>query len=177
MMGGWGPAGPPSPGAARVHLQGPPAGHTGGYGEPTCRQCHTEFELNLPGGRLELEGLPETWEPGRTYVVVVSLHSGEMAVAGFQLSSRFADGTPAGRLAPVDRRVAVVDSMGVPYAQHAAVGAVPETPDLARWTVEWLAPAAGDEVRFHAAANSGNGDNSPFGDLIYAVERRVAAGR
>lgn len=172
-LGGRGPVTPPSPAGAPFHLDGPPAGHTGGFGEPTCVQCHTEYEPNLPGGRLELEGLPARWEPGRAYAVVVSLYSEEMGAAGFQLSTRFLDGRPAGLLAPVDARIAVVDSGGVSYAQHVADGSRPESPELARWTVEWMAPATGGEVRFHAAANSANGDNSPLGDLIYTVERQV----
>lgn len=171
MVGSWGRAAPPAP--AAVHASGPPAGHTGGFGEPTCQQCHTEFDLNALGGRLELEGLPEAYEPGRSYAVLLTLHSDQMQSAGFQLSARFDDGAPAGKLAPVDARVAVVDSTGVPYAQHTAGGTVPETPELARWTLEWVAPSGG-RVVFHAAANSANGDSSPFGDLIYTTERRVA---
>jgi hypothetical protein len=54
---------------------------------------------------------------------------------------------------------------------------VPESAEVARWTVEWVAPVDGGPVHFHAAANSGNGDNSPYGDLVYAVEKVVPAGR
>lgn len=175
-LGGWGSGAPPSP--SRVHLAGPPAGHTGGFGEPTCQACHAEYALNEPGGSLAVEGLPGAWEPGRSYALTVVLHSTEMAAAGFQMAVRFEDGTPAGRLVPIGPRTAVVDSTGVPYAQHAPFGTVPDTPETARWTVEWIAPGRGGPVRVHAAANSANGDNSPFGDLIYAVERgvRVRAG-
>lgn len=174
-VGGRGPSAPPP--APAAYIYGPPPGHTGGFGEPTCRLCHAEFELNFPGGQVELEGLPVAWIPGHAYPVVVSLQSQEMVVVGFQLSARFADGKPAGTLRPIGDRVVVVDSTGVPYAQQAPGGAAPETPETARWTLEWVAPASGGEVLFHAAANSANGDNSPLGDLIYATERRVPAGR
>lgn len=176
VLGGWGapPAAPPTV----PFIYQPPLAHTGGFGEPTCQLCHNEFGLNFPGGRLELSGLPAAYEPGRTYRVVVALHSEDMVVAGFQLAARFADGRPAGILASADARSSVTDSTGVPYARQAQGGAVPESPRLARWTLEWTAPTAGGEVRVHAAANSGNGDNSPFGDLIYATERVLApAGR
>lgn len=181
-LGGGGSEAPPSPslfdlmGPARVHLGGPPSGHTGGFGEPTCQACHTEYALNEPGGSLGVEGLPDAWEAGRSYALVVVLHSEEMAAAGFQMAVRFEDGRPAGKLAPIGPRTAVVDSTGVPYAQHAPGGTAPDTPETARWTVEWVAPERGGAVRVHAAANSANGDNSPFGDLIYAVERVVAPG-
>lgn len=174
-VGGWGAATPPTD--ASVFIYKPPLAHTGGFGEPTCHLCHSEFEVNFPGGRLELAGLPESYEPGQTYQVVADLHSEGMVVAGFQLAARFADGKPAGTLDAVDGRVEVTDSTGVPYAHQSQRGAGPESPERARWTVAWTAPPAGGAVHFHAAANSGNGDNSPFGDLIYAVERVVAPGR
>jgi len=163
------PAPPPA-----AHVFGPPAAHTGGFGEPTCHECHAEFDVNALGGRVELEGLPAAYEPGRSYAVVVSLHSSEMAAAGFQMSARFDDGRPAGTLVAAESRVTVVDSAGVPYAQHAPQGTRPGTPEVARWAVEWVAPATGGRVRFHVAANSANGDNSPFGDLVYTAEKAVA---
>lgn len=163
--------------AAASHAAGPPAAHTGGFGEPTCLQCHSEYDLNALGGRVDLEGLPAAYEPGRSYAVVVALHSSEMAAAGFQMAARFEDGSPAGTLAAGEPRVAVVDSTGVPYAQHAPGGTKPESAELARWTVRWVAPAAGGRVLFHVAANSANGDDSPFGDLIYTAAREVAAAK
>jgi hypothetical protein len=137
--------------------------------------CHTEYGLNEPGGTLTLEGLPASWAPGKRYAVAVVLRSEEMSVAGFQLSARFADGRSAGTLSPLGPRVAVVDSTGVPYAQHATEGTGVESPDIARWRVSWQAPPGAGAVTFNAAANSANGDNSPFGDLIYSVEVAVPA--
>lgn len=174
-LAGWALAAPPPSGggAPPVFAYGPPAGHTGGFGEPSCQACHLEFELNAMGGSLTLEGLPERWEPGRSYPVVVVLASSDMTMAGFQLSARFSDGAPAGVLSAVGDRVVVVDSTGVPYAQHTPAGTDVESADLARWIVEWAAPATGGAVTFNVAANSANGDNSPFGDLIYTHQRVV----
>src|SRR5690606_8758969 len=42
----------------------PPPAHTGGFGEPTCQQCHFDAPLNDPGGALYVEGLPERYTPG-----------------------------------------------------------------------------------------------------------------
>ncbi len=179
-FGGWERAAPPPTvhHAFTTHAYGPPAAHTGGFGEPTCRECHSEFDLNAPGGRVELEGLPPSYEPARSYPIVVSLHSSGMAAAGFQLSARFEDGRPAGALIAVGPRVEIVDSAGVLYAQHSPDGTRSDTPEVARWTVEWVAPSAERRVLFHVAANSANGDNSPLGDLIYtnghAVDRAVS---
>lgn len=161
--------------ASPAFAYGPPAGHTGGFGQPSCHTCHLEFELNAMGGSVTVEGLPERWEPGRTYPVVVLLNSSDMTMAGFQMSARFPDGAPAGALGALDPRVVVVDSTGIPYAQHTPAGTDVETPEVGRWMVEWVAPAGGGPVIFNVAANSANGDNSPFGDLIYTHERVVAA--
>lgn len=174
-LAGWALAAPPSSDGvgASVFAYGPPVGHTGGFGEPSCQVCHMEFELNVMGGSLTLEGLPEQWEPGRSYPVVVLLNSSDMTMAGFQLSARFPDGAPAGMLAGIGHRVVVVDSTGVPYAQHTPAGTDVESGEVARWIVEWSAPEAGGPVTFSVAANSANGDNSPFGDLIYTHQHTV----
>lgn len=176
MGGSRGRVAPPaSPPARSVHVAGPPAAHTGGFGEPTCLQCHNEYELNLPGGSLAVEGLPARWASGERYELVVTLRSSEMARAGFQLSARFEDGTAAGALAAVGPGVAVMDSTGVPYAQHAPDGTVPVSAELALWRLAWTAPRSGGRVLFHAAANSANGDSSPLGDLIYTFSGSAEA--
>lgn len=170
-------AGPPAPARGPVpHLTGPPTGHTGGFGEPTCHECHSEFDLDL-GGELVLEGLPDTYEPGATYTVSLILRSSEMAAAGFQAAFRFASGDargrPAGEVHAMDGRVTVQpDSLtGDPYVQHTVPGGVPASPDETLWTFQWTAPAdaSAGAVALHAAANSANGDNSPLGDLIYVA--------
>lgn len=165
-----------APAVAAWHVEGPPAGHTGGFGEPTCQACHTEYELNLAGGRLSLEGWPGTYLPGETYTLSVVLDAPDMTLAGFQLSVRDESGAQAGELRPVDTRVAVADSQGVSYAQHAAAGTDVTDGRTAVWTLSWVAPAHGNPVRAHVAANSANGDNSPFGDLIYVASWAATAG-
>jgi hypothetical protein len=163
---------------------GPPPGHTGGFGEPTCRICHEGDDLNAFGGRVRLVGLPDAWVPGETYALTVILEMEETTVAGFQLAARFADGDraggPAGTLSAVSPRVAVTtaDTEQV-YAHHTEAGTVPPDDAGSSWLVEWTAPGStgtgpggepGAAVVFHVAANSGNGDNSPLLDLIYTAE-------
>lgn len=153
---------------AAWHAEGPPAGHTGGFGEPTCQACHAEYALNPAGATLALEGWPERYEAGRDYVLTVALHSRDMERAGFQLAIRDEEGRQAGRLAGVDARVAVTDSAGIAYAQHTAAGSSVEGGQTQYWTLSWTAPLHGRPLMAHVAANSANGDDSPFGDLIYA---------
>lgn len=148
---------------------------TGGFGEPTCGFCHIGSDLNAYGGRVSVEGLPSSYEAGREYVLTVDLRADETAVAGFQFAVRYhegqARGRPAGSLEPVDARTAVTDSLGVGYIHQTEGGSVTSDPSGARWSFSWRAPQAGGPVVFHVAANSGNGDNSPLGDLVYTAER------
>ena len=161
------------------YREGPPPAHTGGFGEPTCAECHFGSPLNDDAGTLTLGG-PARFEPGRSYRLEVSLGRTEMAAAGFQLAVRFAEGTaagkPAGTLAGLDGRVAItVDTAsGVPYAHQTAPGSELAEPGVARWTLEWTAPDTAAEVTVHVTGNAANDDASEFGDFIYATQRAIA---
>jgi hypothetical protein len=166
-------------GSARVHGRafpfGAPPGTTGGFGEPTCVQCHFGNELNDPAGSLTIEGLPERYTPGQAYRLIVRLRRPQMASAGFQLSARTPAGAQAGTLAPADgaERVQVQTADGIRYAGHTEPGSRLSTPGAAEWPIVWTAPAAGP-VTFSAAANAADDDRSPLGDYVYALERRAA---
>ncbi len=164
----------PTPKAA--YLDGPPAAHTGGFGGDTCHACHFENDLDDPGGSLELDGLPETFDPAATYRITVSLERSGMGRAGFQLAARVSEGNnagePAGTLQGLagDGRVQVVSGPnGVTYAQHTEPGTALTGPGATSWTIEWRPPAATTSVTFHAAANAANDDASEFGDFIYTA--------
>ena len=179
------PAPPPSVDSVggRPHAEGPPNGHTGGFGEPTCQACHSEAELNPPGGIVGIEGIPARYEPGQRYPITVVLVSEGMGKAGFQAAFRFAGGDlagrQAGRIAPVDDRSAVrIDpNTGIEYVQHSRLGSEIADETVVSWQFVWTAPTVGGRrgVIIHVAANSGNGDNSPFGDFIYTTEAATEA--
>lgn len=168
-----GPAGPATAGSR--YPANPPPAHTGGFGEPTCRECHFDSPLNDPGGRLTLEGVPVTYRPGRTYAISVALVRPGMERGGFQLSVRFGPGgragDQAGSLAAVDQAVGVVDAgePAVQYAQHTEAGTFGSNPGDMSWTMMWTAPGhdEGENVVFHVSANAANDDASEFGDFIY----------
>lgn len=155
------------------HVEHPPLARTGGFGEPTCHECHFGGELNGGDGTLSVEGLPSSAQPGRSYRVFVRL-SAEMERAGFMLAVRGTDGKQAGSLVSVDTvRTAVhtVDSTGVQYAHHTRRGTNLTTRRRAEWRVRWTAPSTvGDSVVVHVAANAANDDASEFGDDIYATQ-------
>ena len=107
-------------------VEGPPLGFTGGFGEPTCVECHIGNEPNAFGGRVAVEGLPEAFEAGTEYVLTVVLEAEETEVAGFELSARYAGGrlwgVSAGELRAADLRVTVRDSSNISYAHHSREG-------------------------------------------------------
>lgn len=164
-----------------VHDVGPPPGVTGGFGEPTCLNCHTGEPLNAYGGSVKVEGLPDRFEPGRAYPLTVVLSAEGTVLAGFQLTARYADGRragdAAGELSPLDDGVTVTTGeTGQPYLHQTQAGSIPESDAGTSWTVEWRAPGDGGAVVFNVAANSANGDQSPLLDLVYAEEVRVEGG-
>jgi len=160
------------------HADGPPAGYTGGFGEPTCHECHSEFAVDEPTGFLGVEGLPSLYQPGGTYRVSVVLRGDDMERAGFQGAFRFSSGPQggrqAGRVAPGDTSVMIRSHDGIDYVQHTRGGSVVNPGNMTVWQVRWTAPAASDPVVFHVAANNANGDDSPLGDFIYTAEASTA---
>ncbi|HVS02627.1 MAG TPA: amidohydrolase [Thermoanaerobaculia bacterium] len=170
-----------APSRGTAHLDQPPAGHTGGFGEPTCASCHRGAPLDAAGGSLSLDA-PATFAAGEEYRIAVRLERAGMRRAGFQLSARFAEGEGAGRqageLTAVSAGAQLVAAHDVTYAAQTADGARVGEGE-ARWTVGWRAPAAADApVLFHLAANAANDDDSELGDHVYlasAVSRPAAA--
>lgn len=165
---------------AAAYPEGAPPGHTGGFGEPTCQQCHADGPLNAPEGTLELEGVPREYAPERSYPLTIRLAHPELGRAGFQLSARFrkdaVGGSQAGELAGSGPRVDVIRGPGgkVHYAHQTREGSV-VTGTETEWRVVWTAPArASASVAFHLAANAGNDDASEFGDFVYVLERTSA---
>ena len=170
----------PAPASLAPHAASPPLSRTGGFGEPTCAECHLDLELNAPGGALLIEGVPDSFTPGEAYVITVVVEGEGMGRAGFQAAARFQDGeragTPAGQLTPLDGRTIVRAEAGVDYVHHTAEGSELGPGDMASWSFEWVAPPDPAPVVFHVTGNSANGDNSPLGDLIYTAEVVVPKG-
>lgn len=166
--------------AGPVYRESPPPGHTGGFGEPLCNECHFGAPLNAGGGMLKVDA-PAVVDGDASYEIHVALTHPDLAAAGFQLTVRFAHGDGAGRqagtLEALDPRTAVtVDTAtGVQYAHQTAVGSSLTGDREAHWTVRWTTPRRPADVMVHVAANAANDDASEFGDFIYADSTRIPA--
>ena len=153
----------------------PELGVTGGFGQQTCNQqlCHSGNALNAPGGSLTINGVPAEYQPGQTYPITVTLARSGQSRWGFELAVRaVSDGQQAGNITVTDslqteRRA----QFGIQYIHHTLSGTSPNTPGPKSWTFNWTAPAtAVGVIRFNAAGNAANNNNTNLGDFIYTAQ-------
>lgn len=153
-----------------------PGAYTGGFGEETCHSCHFDYDINEERGHLTVEGIEETYSPGETYELVVSVESEHLEIGGFQMTARFEDGSQAGQFKWTGDRLILTPGLSddIQYLQHSGSGTEPTSERKVSWTFEWVAPdQGGAPVIFNITANAGNDDFSPFGDWIYVQEITV----
>jgi hypothetical protein len=154
------------------HLDG---AYTGGFGEETCRSCHFDYDLNMDGGSLTVDGLDEIYNPGQVVPITVTVQSEQLEIGGFQMSARFEDGSQAGSFKYTGDELIFTPGIEGPiqYIQHSNEGTVPENGRSKSWSFNWVAPENGATVLFNVSANAGNYDDSSFGDWIYSKEITV----
>lgn len=160
---------------------GPDPARTGAPGELTCAtgECHgTARSVDLQRFRIEA---PATYEPGRTYKIIVRHVSADPARRrwGFQLTA-LASGGRAGTWQSLgeDTQIAEDDFLRRQYAQHTFVGSFGGQTGGASWAVNWTAPAADiGRVTFYAAGNQADDSRSSFGDLIFTAQAASEPGQ
>jgi hypothetical protein len=156
------PAASAHPGAAPWEADGRP-------GRDSCATCHFESEPALNSGKLQLLGLPQKVEAGRTYELTVALKHAGMKVAGFLLGL-----DPAGAgAAPFKATSSAIESKDA--AIRSTLARAKQTEE-ARWSFAWRAPdKLPAEIVFYLSANAGNDDQSPLGDRIYLETVKLKA--
>lgn len=157
--------------ASLPNSHGPLPGHTGGFGEPTCLRCHSDYSLNEPGATIELDSLPAFYEPERRYPLQLRLGHPELKRGGFQLTARFENGSPAGHFEIADTtllRIQRGDS--IEYLSHNLRGTAASGGGSVAWKFIWVAPRSDRKVLFHTALNAANDDASEFGDRIFTAQ-------
>lgn len=79
----------------------PPPAHTGGFGEPTCGDCHDDNPVNADGGALRLEGVPQSYIPDGSYTIRILLRRAGCSGPGSSSPADSPQGRrPAGKPAP-----------------------------------------------------------------------------
>lgn len=154
-----------------------PGAYTGGFGEETCHSCHFDYPLNPQEGTLQITGFPENYLPEKTYTFSITLSREDLGRAGFQISSRFQDGSQAGAFDTGSDTVSRTEIEGdIQYVQHNTASSAFEDGSSRSWKITWTAPDSGSEmILFHLATNAANGDASAFGDFIFVKELELKA--
>ena len=151
----------------------PPDEKTGAPNEGTCADvgCHAANPLNTSGGSLMLT-IPETYEPGEVYKIVVDLSRTGQNKWGFEMTALDADGARAGSFTVDDAaNTQLTETNGKEYIQHTTAGTAAGTNDAHSWEFEWTAPDTDiGPITFYAAGNAANNDSTPAGDYIYTTQ-------
>lgn len=154
----------------RAHPEGAPWDNAGGYGREDCTSCYFDGAAVSPSTDLRLEGVGGSVRPGASYDLTVILTRLQSPSVGFLLRADVtgADGRPlpVGRFEAVDRDV---ETQGA-AARSTKAGSRADGTAEQRWRVVWQAPETfppGEEIAFSLAANAGNDDQSPFGDVVH----------
>lgn len=151
-------------------------GFSGAPGEETCRHCHDTFPLNLPLGSLTVEGFPETYVPGETYRVRVTLSSDSGLRWGFQGTVLNTKHRPAGKLIAFDREhtkvVPGIFFTNRRYVEQKRAGSYEEQRGGATWEFDWRAPKRNKgPLTLYVAGNVANDNDAKTGDFIFATQK------
>ncbi|MYF57376.1 hypothetical protein F4225_16880, partial [Candidatus Poribacteria bacterium] len=146
---------------------GPPAERTGAPNEMTCAMagCHTGNSLNAAGGSLVLT-VPQTYEPGEVYDIVVKLSRNGQRRWGFQMTALNGNNVSAGSFSTIDVNTKL--NANNKYIQHTSTGTAQGTPNMHSWMFKWTAPTTDvGPITFYAAGNAANSAEGARGDYIY----------
>jgi hypothetical protein len=156
--------------------EGPDRGYTGAPGDlGDCTACHDTFVVaNVGAGRVTIGSNPAVYQPGQAYTLTVTVQDPKAHRWGFQMTAIDDSGNSAGIFAPLgsDTQIALngFDPMGRQYIEHTQLGTFPGTSGGHTWQVGWTAPSSDiGTVRFYAAGNAANDDNTNQGDYIYTT--------
>ncbi len=170
--------------AASARSGSAPARTSGGSfpGERSCTQCH-QGEANSGAGMLELligqaPASGQTYTPGETLVLTVSLSDPAAVRIGFQLTARSGDGCgqPGELAAGASQAGELVTIGGGPCGSTGsrvqwATQRRPVNGAQAQFEVAWTAPVETvGPVTIAVAANAANGDLGTQGDQVYTQQ-------
>ena len=166
---------------------GPPSEHTGGFGEPTCTECHIGTALNGGPGSVTITirdsggvNIISSYASGQSYQITVRVADPQRTSAsqsrwGFQLSARTQNSQQAGTLTPSNNQTQLAPTFnGIEYIEHTTTGTRAGTTLGVNFTFNWTAPdISAGPVIFHAAGNAANNSQTELGDRIYSTSLTI----
>src|SRR5262249_45940956 len=146
-----------------------------GFSGVYCTQCHATNALNSGPGSVRVLGLPSGWLPGETYTLQVIVSDPIAIRFGFQLSATGANRDQAGDLIPAsDGRTQIttttVDGKVIQFIEHTSLGSTIGSSNVFQFTYRTPADPNFGSIRINLAGNAANGNGTPSGDFIYAIE-------
>lgn len=134
-----------------------------------CVQCHVGADKNP--AEMVVEGLPEKYEPGKTYKITVKITKGPDCSGGVACGG-FAVQVSAGELIVVDKKNTFISTTptGEKLLTHTKDGSLQR-----EWTFEWKAPDKPEPVTFKISVIAANGDGSFNGDAYAYKEITIEA--
>jgi uncharacterized protein (TIGR03437 family) len=164
-----------------AHSQGADPGFSGAPGDDTCTACHGG-RPNTGSGRVTLTfANGNTYTPGQTQRVTVSISDPAARRWGFEVSPRLASDASnksTGKLVSVDGNTQVLPPGGaLQWITHTGSGTRLGTTGSITFQFDWTAPDSDvGSVDFYAAANAANGNGrNDTGDLIYTTKATLTA--
>ncbi len=161
---------------------GPPLGFTGAPGEGNCTGCHYTYPVNSGAGKVEITGLPASYNPGQSYQVTVTVSHPTARAWGFELTALDPNGTSStvGALTPSSatttlKRDSNASGQQRTYLSHNGEAGIAAGKTVSNsWSFTWTAPAMNvGDVTFYAVGNAANNQVTPEDDYIYTTSVKV----
>lgn len=150
-------------------LPNAPAGYSGApIQNRTCRNCHSDFALNTPGGNVIATGLPVgSYIAGKTYDFSITItNAAPAAIWSFALKAVLSgtSGTALGTFSTTNPNVHIASS------EIKTSNAVVSSGSSYTYTgLKWIAPGTGaSAVSFYMTGIAGNDDGAESGDYVYS---------
>jgi len=143
-----------------------------------CTGCHNSFQLNSGQGSLQLQNLPESYQPGETYRLTLALADPNARRWGFELTSLDNRNNRAGNIAVVNQQNTQVSGANnrPQFFKHTSRGTAAGQANGASWEFDWTAPAQDiGTVSFYFTGNAANNTGGTDGDRIYAASANLEA--
>lgn len=145
---------------------------TGAPGEGTCADCHKSYALNTGDGYVMVAGLPEQYEPGKSYTLTVSVYSPGMIRYCFEMVIMPDDDEqPTGSFVCLDTTETKISGQYIKTTMNGFLGA---TEYCKSWNVQWNSPSKAEyPVTFYCVGMGSDCDNDENGDRTYTCMMKV----
>lgn len=152
-----------------------PSGFTGASGS-TCATagCHSGNTVNASGGSVVINGIPDTYIPGTTYNLSVSITHGasNRSKWGFALKAIGSNNSNVGTLASTNSFAGSIGDGEIGHFSAPSQSGSTYTFNNLSWTAPASPQSTEQTIRFFVAGNAANGSGSS-GDFIYTSTKTI----